>query len=100
MTIPLRVTQVSVLADRLRREPEALLAAWFTLPDVASAVARAGAEVTVVQATARDTELVRDGVCYRFARSPAPSRVRRALGPGRHRSRRDWSRRSWTLAPT
>jgi glycosyltransferase involved in cell wall biosynthesis len=63
---PLRVTQVSFHCDADRRDAEALLHAWPTLPGVAIATARAGVDVTVVQGAARRQTIVRDGVEFRF----------------------------------
>ena len=77
---PLRVLHVSTFADPEGREPEELLEAWYTLAEVATAVARQGAAVTVVQAAARDAVLERDGVRYRFLATPAPRRLRRRAG--------------------
>ena len=76
----LSVTQVSVLPDPERRAPEALLEAWRTLPDVALAVARQGARVSVVQAAAESRELERGPVRFRFVRTRAASRLERRLG--------------------
>ena len=62
----LRTVQVSFHVDARQRDGESLLDAWPTLPNVASAVARAGAEVTVVQAAATRQTITRDDVTYRF----------------------------------
>jgi glycosyltransferase involved in cell wall biosynthesis len=62
----LRVVQVSFYADVQRRDAETLLRAWPTLPAVASAAARAGVDVTVVQAATRRETLERDGVTFHF----------------------------------
>jgi glycosyltransferase involved in cell wall biosynthesis len=62
----LRVVQVSFHADTQRRDPESLLRAWPTLPAVAVAVARAGVDVTVVQAAHYRQTLERDGVTFEF----------------------------------
>jgi glycosyltransferase involved in cell wall biosynthesis len=67
----MRVVHVNLARPRGRPEPEALAAAWPTLHDVAAAVRRAGAEVTVVQSFHRAAELDLDGVRYRFAPEPA-----------------------------
>jgi glycosyltransferase involved in cell wall biosynthesis len=61
-----RVVHVNLVRPRGRPEPEALLAVWPTLGDVATAVARAGVEVTVIQSFHRPADLRRDGVLYRF----------------------------------
>ncbi|HET7322144.1 MAG TPA: glycosyltransferase, partial [Longimicrobiaceae bacterium] len=73
----MRVVQVGCVLDAARRDPEALLDAWPTLPTVAGAVAGAGAEVTVLQAANADASLSRDGVRYRFV---AESRLARIPG--------------------
>lgn len=65
----MRVTQVNLAPPPEGIDPEALLAAWPTLRDVAIAVQGAGAEVTVVQAFDRDAELNRGGVRFRFVRA-------------------------------
>ena len=75
----MRVTQVSLVRPRGKPEPEALLEAWPTLPDVAQAAQRAGAEVTVVQPFHRAAELSLGGVRFLFspqqqARTVAASR--------------------------
>jgi glycosyltransferase involved in cell wall biosynthesis len=62
----LRVAHVSFFADTHRRDAEALLRAWPRLPAVAAAVARAGVDVSVVQAAHSRQTLVRDGVTFRF----------------------------------
>jgi glycosyltransferase involved in cell wall biosynthesis len=61
-----RVVQVSFIAEAERRDPEALLAAWSTLVNVAASVARAGVQLTVVLAAVRDQMIERDGVRYEF----------------------------------
>lgn len=68
----MRVVQVSLVRPRGRPDPETLLEAWPTLPDVARATRRAGAEVTVVQSFHRDAEIFLDGVRFRFARALKP----------------------------
>src|SRR5918999_3836170 len=62
----MRVVQVSFYADARRRDAESLLAAWTTLPAVASAVARQGVHVDVVQAAHVDETLRRDAVTFHF----------------------------------
>lgn len=62
----LRVVQVHCVVDAAGRSPEELLAAWPTMPLVASAVARAGTQVAVVCASNDAADFVRDGVSYRF----------------------------------
>ncbi len=75
----LRVVQVNCVIDAEDRPPEALLAAWSTLPLVAEAAARAGAQVTVLSAGRTEAALERAGVTYEFVREP---RLRRGHGPG------------------
>jgi glycosyltransferase involved in cell wall biosynthesis len=72
----MRVVHVSLVRPRGRPEPQALPGAWPTLHDVAAAVRRAGAEVTVVQSFHRAAEFMLDNVRYRFAPEPAlPGRL-------------------------
>jgi hypothetical protein len=73
-----RVVQLSFLCDPQRREPVELLRAWPTLLGVAAGSARAGVEVTVVQAAARDQSIERDGVRVEFVNDAGamPARVR------------------------
>jgi len=61
-----RVVQVNLARPQGRPTPEALLEMWPTLRDVAIAVRRAGAEVTVLQAFHRAAELTLDGVRFVF----------------------------------
>ncbi len=75
----MRVVQLNLAPPPGRPEPDALLESWPTLPDVAAAVQRAGAEITVVQSFHRAAELVRDGVRFRFT----PRRLMRAIAAGR-----------------
>jgi len=75
----MRVTQVNLARPQGLPEPEALLDAWPTLRDVAIAVRRAGAEVTVVQAFHRAAELTLDGVNFRFV----PKRLVRTVAATR-----------------
>jgi glycosyltransferase involved in cell wall biosynthesis len=88
---PLRVTQVSFHCDSQRRDAETLLRVWPTLRGVAAGVARAGVEVTVVQAAAHRQTIDRDGVVFHFVddargmptrllgRIPVPNRPTRLL---------------------
>jgi glycosyltransferase involved in cell wall biosynthesis len=62
----LRVTHVNVVRPIGYPEPDALLDSWPTLVAVAASVARAGAQVTVIQSFHHDAEIVRDSVCFRF----------------------------------
>jgi len=80
MPTPLHVVHLSTGVDSKEREPRQLLEDWFTLCDVAEAVAGQGVEVTVVQAAVRDAALERGGVSYRFLRTPTPGRLRRRAG--------------------
>lgn len=61
-----RVVQVSFHADTERRDGAALLCAWPTLPGVATAAARAGVEIVVVQRAHRDEVLQQDAVRFHF----------------------------------
>ena len=80
----LHVVQVNSALDDTGRSPEALLEAWPTLPAVATATARAGARVTVLQASGTEAELHRDGVTYKFVREPRfGTRAKSGLRPGR-----------------
>jgi glycosyltransferase involved in cell wall biosynthesis len=63
---PVRTVQVSFHCDAQQRDAETLLHAWPTLAGVAAAVARAGGDVTVVQAAAIRQTVQRDGVTYHF----------------------------------
>jgi glycosyltransferase involved in cell wall biosynthesis len=63
---PLRVVHVGFDLDPMRREPEALLEAWPTLPAVAIACARAGVRVDVVQPAHHAQMIERDGVVFHF----------------------------------
>jgi len=75
----MRVVQVNCVIDAERRGPEALLAAWPTMAAIASATERAGATVTVLQASHAPAEFRRDDVTYRFIPEP---RLRRGPGAG------------------
>lgn len=76
----MRVVHANIVRPRERIDPERLLADWPTLGDVAGAVARAGAEVTVVQAFHRDAAIEAEGVRYRFVAEPAlPGRASGAM---------------------
>jgi glycosyltransferase involved in cell wall biosynthesis len=58
--------QVSFFVDPEGQGGEALLRAWHTLPGVAAAAVRAGANVTIVQAATRREIIEQDGVTYHF----------------------------------
>jgi len=75
----LHVVQVNCPIDAERRDPEALLAAWPTLAAIATATQRAGATVTVLQASHAPAEYRRDDVTYRFVPEP---RLRRGGAAG------------------
>ena len=79
----MRVAQIGIVRPRARIAPDRLLADWPTLPAIAAAAQRAGAEVTVIQSFHRDADFTADGVRYRFVAEPAlPGRVT-GLRPGR-----------------
>ena len=65
---------VNFVQDPMRRTGHALLEAWPTLGDVAEAVARAGAKVTVLQSAHKDMVVERNGVTFRFVAEPGPGR--------------------------
>jgi glycosyltransferase involved in cell wall biosynthesis len=73
---PLRVVQVLFHEDVQGRTPEELLAAWPTLPAVASAVARAGVRLDVVLPAAYPQVIARDGVTYHFVAPPRAAAAR------------------------
>ncbi|HYD23613.1 MAG TPA: glycosyltransferase family 4 protein [Croceibacterium sp.] len=75
----MRVVQINAAIDAHGRAPEELLQAWPTVPLVAEAVALAGAEVTVLQASRQAAALERHGVRYRFVAEP---RLATGNGPG------------------
>ena len=79
----MRVVQVNCAIDAQGREPEALLRAWPTVPLVAEAVAEAGAEVTVLQASRFAAEHRHAGVTYRFVAEPRGRRDSAGLAPWR-----------------
>jgi glycosyltransferase involved in cell wall biosynthesis len=76
----MRVLHVSCVRDPRGRIGAELLDAWPTLGDVAAAVRRAGAEVTVLQAAHASAEHERDGVAYRFVAEPRLPGRRRVTG--------------------
>jgi glycosyltransferase involved in cell wall biosynthesis len=75
----LRVVQVNCVIDGERREPDALLEAWPTLPAIAKATAAAGAEITVLVASRHSASCRRNDIPYRFVAEP---RLRGGSGPG------------------
>ena len=62
----LQVAQVSFFTDPNGRTPEELLALWTPLVDVAESVARAGVQVSVLQASSHSRSLSRGEVDYHF----------------------------------
>lgn len=76
----MKVLVVQGWVDPAGRDPDALLAAWPTLPGMAGALRRAGAQVTVVCAADRDVVLDRDGVRYRFVAEERGWSARRLIG--------------------
>jgi glycosyltransferase involved in cell wall biosynthesis len=64
--------QISFFVDERRRPPETLLRDWYSLEDVAAAVASAGVRVTVVQASLSPGAITRRGVEFVFI-EPEPS---------------------------
>ena len=73
----MRVVHVNAHLDPAARQPNELLVAWPTLGAVASAVARAGASVTVLQAAHGEGRIERDGVVFEFidATDAGPARI-------------------------
>jgi glycosyltransferase involved in cell wall biosynthesis len=76
----LRVVQVSFYVDPQRRDAETLLREWPTLAKVAAAVARAGVNVTIVQASDRRDTVYRDGIPFHFVDDTRAAPVRLPLG--------------------
>jgi glycosyltransferase involved in cell wall biosynthesis len=68
----LHVAQISFFLDPAGRAPEALLADWHSLPEVARAAASAGLRVSVIQASRVEGGLVRDGIAYDFIAPDPP----------------------------
>jgi glycosyltransferase involved in cell wall biosynthesis len=79
----MRVVQVNCAIDAQGREPETLLRAWPTVPLVAEAVAAAGAQVTVLQASRFAAEHRQGGVTYRFVAEPRGRSNSAGLAPWR-----------------
>jgi glycosyltransferase involved in cell wall biosynthesis len=77
--VTLRVIQVNSMIDAEGRSPKALLDAWPTLPLVATAAVRAGADVTVLLASTLTETYWQEGVTYQFFREP---RLRGGRGAG------------------
>lgn len=72
----MHVQHVNFVLDSLRREPDALLEAWWSLRDVANAVAATGARCTVFQASWKNAVRYIDGVTYRFVAEDSLSGLR------------------------
>jgi len=62
----MRIAQIGFYRDPADRTPEELLDAWPTLVDVAESVARAGAEVSVIQSSGHSRYFRRNEVDYHF----------------------------------
>jgi glycosyltransferase involved in cell wall biosynthesis len=63
---PLRVVHASFVSDPQQRDGQTLLREWPTIKDVATAVADAGVELTVVQASHRRETFYCNGVTFQF----------------------------------
>ena len=62
----MRIVQANAVYDPTARTPDALLDLYFTLTEWSTAVARAGAEVSVVQRFHTSASVERDGIRYEF----------------------------------
>jgi glycosyltransferase involved in cell wall biosynthesis len=62
----LRVAQIGFFMDPQDRPPEQLMRDWSTMVDIAECADRAGADVTVLQASRHSRYLHRQGVNYHF----------------------------------
>lgn len=78
---PLHVVHVGFDTDPMRRDPEALLEAWPTLPAVAIACVNAGVRVDVVQPAHCDQLIERDGVAFHFVHEGQVAETVRSLSP-------------------
>jgi glycosyltransferase involved in cell wall biosynthesis len=67
----LHAVQISFFVDPQRRPPARLLRDWYSLADIAGAVASAGTRVTVIQASLLPGTIVQSGVTFHFV---APER--------------------------
>lgn len=79
----MHVYHVSLAFNPDIREPEALLNAWWSLKDIAAAVAAAGVRCTVFQAFSREATHQVDGISFRFLaarRSRLPASGGTSLG--------------------
>ena len=68
----LRIVQVNAVYDPQLRTPEALLDRYTTLTDWSTAIAGAGASVSVAQRFSTDATVVRDGITYEFVKDDQP----------------------------
>ncbi|ETC88499.1 glycosyltransferase [Xanthomonas hortorum pv. carotae str. M081] len=74
----LHVAQLNLLPTPDGLSVEQVFAQWPSLADIAEAVASAGVRVTVIQASALNTRLTRQGVDYRFVELAARGSKQRA----------------------
>src|SRR5438034_1301928 len=72
----MQVVQVNMVHPRDRRSADALIDTRPTLRNIAEAVRRTGAAVTVIQSSDETADVTREGVRYRFVAEPTL--------PGRH----------------
>ncbi|MFO7544740.1 MAG: glycosyltransferase family 4 protein [Trueperaceae bacterium] len=72
----LRVVIVNYAHDPVVTDPDRTLEAFVALPEFASGLRRAGADVFVVQRYRRDVTVVRDGVTYSFVAGGGRGRPR------------------------
>lgn len=79
----MRVTHASFIRPPHHPDPDRLFEEWPTLLDVASAIAGAGVEVTLLQSFARDLVVERRGVACRFVAEPALPGAWSGLAPRR-----------------
>nr|WP_267191202.1 glycosyltransferase family 4 protein [Xanthomonas dyei] len=77
--VTLHVAQLNLLPTPVGLSAEQVFAHWPSLADIAEAVASAGVRVSVIQASALNTQIARQGVDYRFvALGPRGSAARAA----------------------
>ncbi|HET6632250.1 MAG TPA: glycosyltransferase family 4 protein [Rhodanobacteraceae bacterium] len=69
----MHVAQLNLLPAPPELPPQQLLERWHSLPDIAEVVANAGVRVSVLQAAARDAQLTRNGIDYRFIGTGSPA---------------------------
>jgi glycosyltransferase involved in cell wall biosynthesis len=67
-----RIVQANAVYDPAAKTPDALLDLYHTLTEWSTAVARAGAEVSVVQRFHAAATLERDGIRYEFVKDKEP----------------------------